>query len=154
MKNFSLVKEAYCTDDYADSPAFAHVEVTEALVARIQSIAEFVAAQELASAKAYYNLTWDQEDDLRIRGECLVVTKSEFWFTAYSKYGNGHFETRSMLITDLLTAAEVAETGTAPQNVSFVLRDGVVYYDGGNNEVDHLVENFTGVNSDEEAEEA
>lgn len=142
MKPFNLVIEAFCTDEHSDSPAFGAIEMTDELLARIKSIGTLLEANGLEQAKALASPTWDQEDDLRIRGERLAVTKDEFWFTAYSKYGSGHFETRSLMVRDLERMVEAVAAGATQENESFVLRDGVIYYDGGNNDVDFIAEAY------------
>lgn len=112
------------TDEYGESPSYAIFKVDEEFVAGIKRLQAVVTEHKLQSASIWGSPdTWHREEDLRLRGDKLVVTDTTFWFSAYPQYGSCHVETLSMSVASL---DRILDGGPLPDE--FVVNDGNAYY--------------------------
>lgn len=103
--NPTMVVEAFACDEYGDGPAWAEVVVDQKFLDKLQQLSGLCKEHGLEQVRVNWAPErWDNEDDLRLRGNSLVVTEGDFWFTAYPKHANYDVETRIMCIDDLVKA--------------------------------------------------
>lgn len=146
---FKLFIEAYAIGDNDDGPAFLEVTVNPEFIDNIRRLHALCKRHELTSTLVTDRwTTWDQEDDLRLRGESLRVYRDgDFWFEAHCKHG-GDVESRAI---DIDSLAAVAQQGPGvTKDGRFAWRSGSLFYSG--SDPDELVELVT--RTQEEKEEA
>lgn len=119
-----LFVSASSTDEYGDSPAYAAFEVDEEFVTGIKRLQSVVTEHKLHSVSTWGSPdSWQRGEDLRLRGDKLVVNDTTFWFSAYPKYGSYHVETLSMSIAALEQLFE-----GKPNPDEFQIDEGNAYY--------------------------
>lgn len=100
-----LILEAYAVSDHGDGPSWAVVELTPALVDRIEVLSLICSEHRLQSVSVAGGPDeWDCEDELRLRYDALVVHGSSFWYEAQPKYNDYEVETRLMEVQTLRKA--------------------------------------------------
>jgi hypothetical protein len=116
---FTLVARAHSTSEYGDGPEYAEIRVTPQFVEQLVRLSRLCKEHGLESVTVRDAVDrWDQEDDLRIRGDTLRVYGGDFWFEAYPKYADYNVETVAISI------ARLASVATRPTEVAGFLRVG------------------------------
>lgn len=107
--------EAYACDDDGDGPEWAEITDPSSLLGRIVALQRVVHEHNLSEARVYLAPdVWGPagvEEELRLRGEELVVTSDSFRFTCHPKHADYQCETRAQGITDFMGAFSAGETG-------------------------------------------
>lgn len=96
--------EVHSTNEFADAPSFFWIEVSEILIWSLEAL------QVLCTngiTRIYGDCSegvWEseeREEELRLQGNEIAVSKHGFWFQTYAKHGDGHFETLEESIVKL-----------------------------------------------------
>lgn len=112
--------EAYACDEHGDGPRWARLCVDAPFLARLTYLAALVQAHRLASVTTYDSPDeWDAEDELRLRSHELVVSGSDFWFTAAPKHASYQVETRLVEVNELVGQVARALESDDPVPVLF-----------------------------------
>jgi len=130
---FKLVVEAYATDEFGEGPSWAEVTVAPEFLQTLERLRRVCQDENLESVTVKQGpARWDQEDDLRIRGDSLRVWHDDFWFEAHPKHGDYSVETRSILIDHLIQVARKIANDDAenplPLPDGFDIQKGIVFY--------------------------
>jgi hypothetical protein len=118
-------------------PAFAQFEVQLPLASdpMLQNVARLERVRKegnLSEVRCYAGpARWDGEDQARLSGEELVVTKIGFWFTAYSKSEEQRWETNVSDADCIEKAISCAQNGIALVDLGFddLIDAGVIEVD-------------------------
>lgn len=123
---FDLYVEAYACDDWAESPSWLKLHVTEALVTKLHSLQTLVLKQGLDVSQESYEGEWGEADHLSLRNDELHVQSDQFWFTAVPKHGSVEVECRYIAFDELYALIERGEQA----NISyFAWCDGKLFRD-------------------------
>lgn len=130
---FKLIIDAYACSEFGDGPAYAELTVYQVFFDRLRELSWLCKERGLESVSVPAGPDyWDNEDDLRIRGNSLVVTDDSFWFSAYPKHADYAVETRAI---DIETFIQIATEGPAftsdsPLAECFEWHNGKLYFCG------------------------
>jgi hypothetical protein len=106
----SLFVDAYSTNEWADAPAWAHIQLDEAFIERLQRLQSLCQEHKLARLATYDCVqAWDMENELRLGEDTLVVSEQDFWFEVYPKHSDSLIESRALSIADILKAWQVVQ---------------------------------------------
>lgn len=123
---FKLVVQAHATSEFGEGPAWAEILITPEFIGRLRRLSRLCQEEGLESVTtAEAPGKWDQEDDLRIRGNSLRVWGDEFWFEAWPKNRDYGIETVPVSIADLATVATLGTDCAGFQRID----DKVFYAD-------------------------
>jgi hypothetical protein len=148
---FILVAQARAANEFGEGPEYAEIRVTPQFVeklVRLSRLCEEHGLRSVTTGDAAVD-RWDQEDELRIRGDSLRVYGDDFWFEAYPKYGNYNVETVAISIADLASVATLSTEGAGFHRVG----DKVFYVDDAD-ALDGLIALYEGEYEDDEDEGA
>lgn len=127
---FNLVIEAYAVSEFGDGPAHAEVTVDPTFIDRLVRLCRLCKENDLESVTvAAAADRWDNQEELRIRGDSLRVFGGAFWFEAHPKHADYGVETRSIEIDTLLTIV-AAGSNAPPADQCFRWSNGRLYYAG------------------------
>ena len=127
---FDLVIDAYAVSEFGDGPAYAELAVDQAFIDRLVRLCRLGQENDLESVTvAAAPDRWDNQEELRIRGDSLRVFGGAFWFEAHPKHADYGVETRSIGIDALLTIA-AAGPNMSPADECFRWSNGRLYYAG------------------------
>jgi hypothetical protein len=90
----------------------------------------------------------DPDGDFRMRGTDLVIMPDECWkmieffYQGHQKHADYNSETRAVSVGDLLDAIAAKDEGDLPEG--FARRDGVLFYDGGADELEYMMRLYSG----------
>lgn len=127
-KPFVFMWEAFACSEWGDGPQWARVEVTQELVNNIHRLQTECLEKALTRVEqSYVCEEWDNTEELRIRGDELVVDRHSFWLSAQPKYGDYAVETR---MTDVKDFFDAIEQGEKASTVYLAWADGVLFKDG------------------------
>ena len=121
-ENNRLYLSTRCTNEYGESPSYAQVELTPALLERVHTQRALIALHGLMSITSRADVRWGNSDKLRLDGDEMTVGQSGFWFQVYVKHQDGHVETEALPF-ELLTQFASGE-------------QKVVYFDGRDTVID------------------
>lgn len=127
-KPFVLMWEAFACSEWGDGPSWAKIEVTQEFVNELHRQQTQCLEQTLSSIHVDYQCEqWHNDDELRIRGEELVVDRASFWLRAYPKHADYAVETRMIDVKDFF---DVIERGEQAGTEHMAWADGVLFKDG------------------------
>lgn len=127
---FKLVIDAYAVSEFGDGPAYAEVTVDRTFIDRLVRMCHLCKNSDLESVTvAAAPDRWDNQEELRIRGDSLRVFGNAFWFEAHPKHADYGVETRSIEI-DALLKIVAAGPGAPPGSECFRWSNGRLYYAG------------------------
>ena len=140
IETFELVIDAYALNEWGDGPAYAVVNVDRAFCDRLVRLRRLCGDNDLESVTVAAGPDrWENQDELRIRGDSLRVCGDAFWFEAYPKHADYGVETRSIEIDALLKIA-AAGPNAPPESDCFRWSDSRLYYAGDPGLVTDLVD--------------
>ena len=95
----------FSSDQYPSGPTFGAVEITPALVARIERLTRLCEEHNLSEVREWdANCDWGPYNisgELCLENDELVVTRSGFWWRAAMGQSDGHVETRRATLEQL-----------------------------------------------------
>jgi len=89
----------HCTNEYGDCPEFFVVDVTAELMERIEQLTRLCENGIISITADSNEGQWGGpgiEDEMRLFGQEIVVSRDDFWFQIYKKHQDGHIETESV----------------------------------------------------------
>jgi len=96
--------------DYCDTPGFAKVTVDQEFIKDVAALHFYGEAGSLSEARAYTSsVEWIGGEELRLRGDELVVAGGSFWFTAHPKHADYSVETIEMGLQTLMDLLQVTD---------------------------------------------
>lgn len=96
-----IVIEVDCTNEYGEGPGLAIFNLNQTLIDLVRKHRDIVDANDGIRFLSHYPITWEDEDECRIRGEMLVVSTDYFFFSAHPKHASYEVETHQVWINDL-----------------------------------------------------
>ena len=95
-----LITKAYAMNEYGEGPSFAVIDLTPELIQRLESLHQICKDHNLHRAVVWGSPeAWDQENELRLRGDTLQVDdQGEAHWAAYPKYGDYLVETSAIRV--------------------------------------------------------
>ena len=145
---FKLVVEANARSEDGESPDYAEVEVTPALLRRIAKVAATCMAADIRAAHLDDNDGVWPESDLNMRGTDLVVMHgpdptAEFWWSGHPKHSDYYCETRALDLRQILACVTTGPKAQSTLPDGFAWVNEVLFYTpnylGGTN---YLVETY------------
>lgn len=113
-KPVTVFIEAYASDDDGDGPAYIRLDVDQAFVDRLKKLHGLVAENVLSELRVYaLPDEWDAQEELDLVNSELVLTSSEFWFTADVSHTDYNAESRGQNIDAFINAVQAHE-GSEP----------------------------------------
>jgi len=142
---FTLVVEARPISEYGEGPNWAEFTVTPQLVDRLIQLSLLCEENGLESVTVNEGPDlWEQEDELRIRGNTLRVYGSDFWFEAHPKHADYYIETVSIDVGDLASVSALSTEVAGFRRVG-----DKVFYAGDEDSLDGLIALYEGGACDE-----
>jgi hypothetical protein len=109
---FTLVVRARAISEFGEGPDYAEVSVTPEFIEHLLRLSRLCKEHGLESVTTPDAVDrWDQEDELRIRGDSLRVLKDVFWFEAWPKHADYNVETEGIDIASLVSVAVLSTEG-------------------------------------------
>lgn len=125
---FDLYVEAYASDEWAESPAWVKLHVTESLVARLHSLQTLALKQGLDISQESYDGEWGEADHLSLCYDEVQVAADQFLFTALPKHGGSKVECRYVQFAELFDLIDRREQA----NDSYFAWCGDILFRAGN----------------------
>jgi hypothetical protein len=149
FKPFTLVVRARAVSEFVEAPEYAEIHVTPQFVEKLARLSRLCKEHGLRSVTTGDAVErWDQEDELRIRGNSLRIYGDDFWFEAYPKYGNYNVETVAISIADLASVATLSTEGAGFRRVG-----NKVFYADDEDELDAIIALYEGEDEDATCDE-
>lgn len=96
--------EVHSINEHADAPSFFWTEVSEDLIRSLEALQALCTngvTRVYASCSDGVWTSEEREEELRLQGNEMAVSKYGFWFQTYAKHDSGHFETLEESIVKL-----------------------------------------------------
>lgn len=147
---FTLVVDAWACDEYGDSPSYAEIAMTQALLAEIVRISRIAKDAQIRVAHIDSNDgIWGDPDGslpLRMRGTGLVIMpsrgslgESSFFWQGHPKHADYNCETRAIDLKDLLAC--IGNAGADLPN-GFRRERDVLFCGADSGVIDELIEQY------------
>ena len=124
----TLYVDAFACDEWGEAPSWAQVLVDQAFVDEVLRLHGLVTQQGLDFVSTSWSAEmWDRQDDLRIQGDDLQVSKTAWWLRARPKHADYAVETRMIDVQVLLDVL------SGKTHDYLVRRKDMLFYDASGN---------------------
>jgi len=128
VEPFTLVAEVHSTSDFGEAPSWAKIAVDQKFLDQLNRLRRLCVENNLESVSVYaVPEHWENQEDLRLRGDSLRVAGTSFWFEVHPKHADYNVETRSIEIDDLLKVIEMGR-GDGIEHDEFRWSDGILFF--------------------------